>query len=209
MSTKTEILNMALSHLGISKLVANFVTEDSVEAKAGRLFFDIARDNTLRDVPWPFTTVIEALALIEEEPNSEWGYAYQYPSTCLRVRRVLSGIRNDTRQTRIPYKISKGSGGKIIWVDSEDAQIEYTVRAPDPQMYSSNLTMALSLYLAHLMAPTLTAGDRNKLGKRALDLYAWEITRAEANDLNEQQDEEDPLSEFIRAREGELELGES
>lgn len=209
MSTKTEILNMALGHIAVSKRVANFDTEDSEEAKMGRLFFDNARDNTLRDIPWPFTTVIEALALIEEEPNTEWGYAYQYPSTCLRIRRVLSGIRNDTRQTRIPYRISKGTSGKIIWVDSVDAQIEYTVREPDPQMYSSNLTMALSLYLAHLIAPSLTAGDRNKLGARALELFAWEITRAEANDLNEQQDEEEVNSEFIRSREGDLEFGEN
>lgn len=209
MSTKTEILNMSLSHIAISKLVANFDTEDSVEAKAGRLFFDIARDNTLGDFSWSFTTVIEALALIEEEPNTEWGFAYQYPSTCLKIRRVLSGIRNDTRQTRIPYRITRGASGKTIWVDSEDAQIEYTVRVPDPQTYTTYFTMALSLYLAHLMAPTLTAGDRNKLGKRALDLFAWEITRAQATDANEQQDEEEVNSEFIRSREGDLEFGEN
>lgn len=208
MSTKTEILNMALGHLAISKLVANFDTEESVEARMGRLWFDIARDNSLGDFKWSFTTVIEALALIEEEPNTEWGFEYQYPSNCLKLRRVLSGIRNDSRQTRIPYRITRGASGRVIWVDTEDAQIEFTVRVPDPQTYSSFFTMAFSLYLAHLMAPTLTAGDRNKLGKRALDLFAWEITRAQANDANEQQDEEEVESEFIRAREDELELGE-
>ncbi len=71
MSTKTEILNMALAHIGVSKKVGNFDTEDSKEANAGRTFFDIARDNVLRDTQWPFTTKIEALALIEEEPNNE------------------------------------------------------------------------------------------------------------------------------------------
>lgn len=208
MSTKTEILNMALSHIAVSKRVANFDTEDSEEARMGRLFYDSARDNTLGDIVWPFTTKIVALALIEEEPNTEWGYAYQYPQDCITLRRVLSGIRNDTRQTRIPSKIAQGVGGKVIWTDSKDAQVEYTVRDPDPSMYSSYLVMAISLYLAHLIAPSLTKGDRNKLGARALELFAWEMTRAEAHALNEQQDEEEVESEFTRAREGDLSQGE-
>ena len=208
MSTKTEILNMALSHIAVSKRVANFDTEDSEEARMGRLFYDVARDNTLGDIVWPFTTKIVALALIEEEPNTEWGYAYQYPSDCITLRRVLSGIRRDTRQTRVSTKIAQGAGGKVIWTDSEDAQIEYTVRNPDPSMYSSYIVMALSLYLAHLIAPSLTKGDKNKLGERALRLFEWEMTKAEAHALNEQQDEEAPESEFVRAREGNLSLGE-
>ena len=200
-SSKAHIVNISLSHLSISKTVAILATKRSEEAITARLFYDVAMEATLRDFPWPFATRILALALVEENPNDEWNFSYRYPTDCLEIRRILSGIRNDTRQSRVPYRILSDEQGSLVYTDKENAEIEYTVNAVSPQFYSADFVMAFSLYLAHLMAPRLTGGDPYKLGARALGLYDLEISRAVKNAFNEQQIEEPPESEFIRARE--------
>lgn len=200
-SSKVGIVNIALSHLSIGKTVAVLETEKSEEAVTARLFYDVAREATLREFPWPSSSRVIAIALVEEAPNSEWAYSYRYPTDCLKIRRILSGIRNDTRQSRIPYRILSDEQGSLVYTDKENAEIEYTVNAVSPQFYSADFVMAFSLYLAHLMAPRLTGGDQFKLGARALGLYDLEISRAVKNAFNEQQIEEPPESEFIRDRE--------
>lgn len=200
MPSKVEIVNITLSHLAVGKEVANLETEKSEEAAAARRVYEMAKDFCLREVYWPFATKITALALIEEEPNTEWGYSYRYPTDCLRVRRVLSGLRNDTRQSKVTYKIAQDSAGLLLFTDSENAQIEYTIRADNPQLYPADFVMALSYYLAWMMAPRLTGGDQFKLGEKALKMYDVFIKKAAANAFNEEQAEEEVESEFERER---------
>lgn len=200
MPSKVGIANLTLSHLAISKEIANLETENSEEARTIRRLYETAKDATLRDFPWPFATRQAVLALLEIEPTTEWGYSYRYPSNCLYIRRILSGIRNDSRQSRAPYKIAQDDSGLIIYTDQQDAEIEYTVRADNPQLYTSDFIMAFSLYLASLAAPRLTGGDQFKLGDRALRLYRFEIGRAVSRAMNEEQVEEPVEAEYIRAR---------
>lgn len=200
MSSKTEILNMALSHIGIGEEVGNIGTEKSEEAQAGRRFYDIASQVVSTAIPWPFLTKIQALALIETEPNTEWGYSYRYPSDCTNIRRILSGVRNDSRQTRSPYKIAQDSSGLIIFSDERDAVAEYRVLPNNPQIYPADYTLAFSLWLAVLMAPRLTKGDPKGLRTKSFELYRFEIDAAKTRALNEQQDEEEPEADWIAGR---------
>lgn len=87
MSSSTEISNMALSHLAISREIAALDTERSQEAQACRRFYETVRKTVLRDYPWPFATKFATLALVEDDPNSEWDFSYRYPSDCLNARR--------------------------------------------------------------------------------------------------------------------------
>ncbi len=201
-SSKLEIVNLALSHIGVGNEVAIFDTEKSEEANCARRFYKISVERTLRDAAWPFATKIAALALIEEEPNTEWGYSYDYPVDCLAFRRVLSGIRLDTRQSKSPYRIAKGpTNKKIIFSDEQDAIAEWTVDVVAQEaLFDADFAMAVSLYLAARMAPRLTKGDQFKLGKEAMEQYLVEISVARLNAYNEEQSEEETESEFIRAR---------
>lgn len=192
---------MALSHLGVGKEIANLETERSQEAAACRRFYDVALEATLRDRAWPFATKIAALGLIEEDPNSEWGFSYRYPTDCLKIRRLLSGTRNDNRQSRMPYKLGQDSSGRLIWTDLEDAECEYTILADEPGLYPPDFTLALSFRLASYVAPRVTGGDPFKMGDRALQMYAAELGLASQSSFNEEQAEEEVQSEFIRGRE--------
>lgn len=199
-SSKVAIVNMGLSHIGIAKEISNFDTEQSQEAFCARRYYDVALEKVLRDFNWPFATVIATLSLIETDPNDEWGYSYIYPVDCLKLRRILSGIRNEDKSTQVPLKLGKASTGRIIWTDKEDAQMEYTGTVTDPSLYPPDFTVAFSQYLAYLMAPRLTGGDPFNLREKAYKAYLVEISVAKASSSNEEKREEPPDSEFITIR---------
>jgi hypothetical protein len=200
--TETEVANLMLSHLGVGTEIGDIGTENSAEALAARRFKDVSRRATLRDFGWPFAAKITDLTLKEEEPNVEWAYSYNYPSDCLRFKRILSGTRNDTRQTRVPYKIGNETEGTVIYADKEDAQAEYTIDISDTTRCPDDFILAWSMRWAQYCAPLLTAGDPFKLTERLKALYEYELSRARASALNEEQPEEDPDAELIRARDG-------
>lgn len=199
-ASKTEIANLAISHLGVAKEIGNLDTEKSQEAGACRKFYDLALETTLRDFDWPFATKYETLGLIESDPNDEWDFSYRYPSDALKIRKILSGTRNDTRQSRIPFVEGQDNSGKLIFTDQEDAQVKYTPFTTNVALYPPDFIMALSLRLAAYVAPRITGGDPFKMGDRAIKLYMYELSKAESNSGNEEQEEENPESEYIRAR---------
>jgi hypothetical protein len=203
MATDTVICNMALGHLGSTKEIGDLETERSAEAIVCRRFYETIRTQTLRDFPWPFATKIAELNLLDESPNEdEWAYAYRYPTDCLSIQRIVSGIRNEAAEQRVPYKIVRDDDGLVILTDQSEAVLQYTVDLDDESQYPPDYVMALSLHIAAVIAPKLTGGDQFRLGERARQLYEIALTKAAANSQNEQQQEVDPESEYIRARMG-------
>ena len=200
-TSNTEIANMAIAHLGTGLEIANLDTEKSEEAAACRRFYDVALDATLRDCNWPFTTKIADLGLVEETPNEEWDYSYRYPSDCITLRKIQSGIRNETRQSRVPYKLGRDDTGLLVFTDEDEAIIEYTYRETDPLRYPADFVIALSLKLAFMIAPRLSKGDPFKIKQELQREYLMSIGMAKAAAFNEEQADEEPDSEFIRIRE--------
>jgi hypothetical protein len=200
-ASSTEICNLALSHLGVGKEIANLDTEQSQEASACRRFYETARDACLRDFSWPFAMRYDELALVEEDPNDEWLFSYRYPTNCMRILKILSGTRNDTRQTRVPYEIAQDDQGRLLFTDQENAEIRYIYKETDPDKYTPDFILALSYRLAYYIAPRLTAGDPFSRGPASLEAYQIELSRAAANAVNEGQVEEEVNSELQRARE--------
>lgn len=208
------VCNMALRHLGISKVI-QALTEASQEAKACAAFFENTRDEVLGDYPWPFAMALATPALVAGSATApattEWQYSYRLPTDTIRVRRILSGaLRDDTRETRIPFRTAQDASGALLYTDVETQaatatsnatpEIEYTREMDDPSMWPADFAQAVALKLAHYTAPSLTAGDQFKLGARAFALYRGMISSAAANDLNAAGRDIEPDSEFIRAR---------
>lgn len=195
---------MAISHLGQGQEISNVDTERTAEALACRRFYDIALASTLRDVDWPFARKTSFLGLIEtfSSSTSEWTYSYRYPSDCVRIRRIKSTLRNDSRQSRVSYNIYQDDVSRIIYTDAENAEAIYTKSVEDPSFYTPSFTLALSFRLAGLVAPRITKGDPFGMRKSALDMYDLEISRAKASSFNEEQSDEEVDSEFVRSRGG-------
>ncbi len=201
MASITDVCNMALSHLGISKEIGNVTTEQSTEAAACRRFYDSTRESVLTDYAWPFAARFYILNLVEESPNNEWAYSYRYPSGCLTIRRILSGLREDTDDSKIPYKIAQDDQGILIYTDKEDAEVEYTADVDDEDLFSASFKLALSYRLAGYIAPRLTAGDPFKLGDKAMAKYELEISKAVATAFNENKMNSPQNTPSIQARE--------
>lgn len=201
-SSKTQIANLAISNLGIGKEISDLDSDSSEEARACRRYYEEARDTVLRDFPWPFATKIATASLIEEDPVTEWNYSYRYPSDCLMIRKLLSGQRNDSRNSRVPYRIASDDSGRLFYTDLEDAEFEYTSRNESVEMYPSDFVVALSYRLAAYIAPRISGGDHINMHERMMGMYMQEISNAQANSFNEEQVDQVVDSEFIRAREG-------
>jgi hypothetical protein len=205
MASTTETCNLALSHLGVGKRIAS-LTESGREAEACNLFYEHARDELLRDFPWPFAKRNAYLGLVttlgdSDHPTTEWQYSYRYPSDCLLARKILSEVRNDSRSSRWSYDLAADDQGTLIYSDKEEANLEYTsTLAQNPARWHSDFTMALSYRLAAYIAPLLSKGDPFKVGDKAMALWMRSNAKAMANAGNEVQMDEAPESDFILAR---------
>jgi len=199
-TSDTEIANFAIAHLGISKPIGNLTTESSAEANACRQFYESARDESLRSFNWPFARRYVDLALIESDPTDEWAYSYRYPSDCMMIRKIFNGIRNPTQKQVEKYWLGSDSTGRLIYVDYQNASLEYTVRITDVLQFHQDFVMALSYLIAFYVAPLITRGDPYKLSERMFQFYRVSMSRAMANEYKEQQKDEFPDPSLIEAR---------
>lgn len=185
----------------MGKEISDIETEKSQEASACNRYYSDAIESTLSDAWWPFATRIKALELIETNPNNEWNYSYRYPSDCLTLRKIQSGIRNDTHESRVPYLIASDDAGRIVFTDQQNAICEYTKNISDVSLFNAEFRLAVSFRLAAYIAPRLTNGDPFSLRDKAMNAYYAEVSRAKANFLNEASPGVLPESQFINIRE--------
>lgn len=201
MNSKTDICNLAISHLGSGVEISDFETDLSEEAKACRVYYDMCRDIVLRDFWWPFARKIVTLGLVDEDPDNEWGYSYRYPSDALMIRRLQSGTRNDTRQSEIVFNVASDDDGSLVLTDAREAIAEYTFRNENVSRYPADFVEALSYRLAAFISPRICGGMAANKKTEMMQLYSLATGKASANAANEMKADEQPESEFIRARE--------
>ncbi len=200
MASKVGICNIALGFLGIGDEIANFDTEKGAAPRALRRHYPETLKEALRDFTWPFAKKTAVLGLVAADPTEEWAFAYRYPVDCLYARRIPSGIRNETRDQRIAYELGADSQGQLVYTDQEDAQLEYTFLAEDPQRWPADFARAFAYLLSTAIGPSIMAGDPFNMIAKNLQLYDLEIRKARVNAANEQQRDEEPEADTIRGR---------
>lgn len=194
---EVSISNMALRRLGVSLRISALDEDSESAALCNEVYADL-RDEVLRAWPWPFATTVVALALIEEEPTTEWGYAYQMPSDCLRSLRIVDHHRFVNPDRRIPFKIVAGDNGKVIHTNQPEAELEYIKAITDPARFDGDFASALAWRMA--MEIGLPLARDQALTDRATQYYIAAVRGAEANAMNESYPDEDPDAGYIRAR---------
>jgi hypothetical protein len=202
-SAKIDICNMAISHLAVGEEINDFDTDATESAQACRRFYDPARLKVLRDFDWPFASATVALSLVETDPTVEWGYSYRYPADALSLRRMPNGAtRVDTQLSRALYSIGRDSAGKLIYAATADAEIQYTFDEDDAERFPPDFVIALSFYLAYLIANRVAGGgDVRKLKTDAYAGYRVALLEAMANAANEEPSDPPPEAEMISVRE--------
>lgn len=204
MSSKVDICNLAISHVGSGLSISNFDTDQSEAARTCRLFYEACRKSVLRDFDWQFASRIRALSLIESSPltdlGEEWSYSYAYPTSCLKFRRILSGSRTDTNSTKIRYKIANTDVGKVIYTDEPDANCEVTEDISETGRFDEDFVLAFSYRLGSLIAPRLAAGDKQRMAANAYQMYTAMIQQARSNSFSEDQSQDITFGDLYDAR---------
>ena len=201
----TQIANLALRHLGNSNEIADILTERGQEARAARAFYDIARDETLRDCKLPSTRRYAALALVENNPAGEYLFSYRLPIDCVGVRGLVLPRIASSYAAGIStplYKLTSDDSGGLILTNIEDVTIEYTARITNVDTFPADFKMALSFKLAFLMAPSITGGDPFKRGPICAQAYDLSVSKAKTNAYNEEPSSQAPPSELVSAHFG-------
>ena len=200
MATKTSICNMALTHISAKNQVSNITTDTSTEAKTCRVFYDDALKYVLADIDWGFATGRKTLAELSETAPDDWDYVYTYPNNCLKAREIFDGNRR-AGTVKIPFEVGLNSDNtvKVIYTDQSQAQLRYTANISDPNLFPPGFVMALSRYLAYLIAMPLT--KKQSVEDKAKQKYMETKKMAEVIDAHEETYDDMPDSELIRERE--------
>lgn len=194
-TSAVAICNLALARCGVSSTIAS-LTEASQEALACNAVYEQARDEVLRDFPWPFATKYAVLGLVEEAPTIEWAYSYRYPSDCLRALRLVSG--DPTGRTRVPYRLGHDASGRLLFTNQQNAQLAYTARFTDPAHFDPTFTSALAWRIAIDIAAPLARSDSQR--QRAEQGYGMTLSQARVDALNEEAEDTPPDASWIADR---------
>lgn len=194
----TRVVNLALSHLGISKQITALDTDAGVEATLARLHYGIVLEAVLRDFTWPFCTRYADLVLVAGTPtvpvNRDWQYSYRTP-TDMRFARRLVNTEEDTKRGYDPnppeYRLGSDATGVLLFTDevigdNTPVQLEYTVRLDCPASAGdAQFRLALSWALAHALSAPLTRDIKKT--EECLRMYLHTLDVARGGSAKEQQ----------------------
>lgn len=198
-ASKIVAANMALALVGSKTIVS--IDEASQEGKVCNLHIDHVLDEVLRDYPWPRCTKTATLALVAEDPTTEWAYSYRLPSDCVMPQRIVSALGlSEKKADRVPYEIHGDSSGGLLLTNWDEVVLQYTWRNENWEHFPIDMVRAIAAKLAFYIAPRLTEGDPFQLQNRALEIYRMTLGDAAANSGNEVNAYNSADTETIAAR---------
>ena len=166
MSSKIDVFNMALGHIGTSSTVADEL-ERSPERVICSRYFDTCRDAlfSYKDMRWGFATSRVILADLGDPPLG-WGYRYRYPNDCINALEIVGSTgRTEPVELRPKFEIQYETDGRVILADIEAAELIYTKRIEEVERWPSSFVEAMGYRLASMIVMPLKNdnGSRNDL----------------------------------------------
>ena len=223
-----DVYNLALSYLGTSQRVQS-LTEQTPAAGYCNTFYPRARKFVLEQGYWSFATRAVALALLVDQVNAAssaaiiypgWRFIYSRPNDCLKAQAVTSqfGIRANPWMSywwqntaprwgpflppwkeSLDYTNVANPGQAIdILTDQDAAWLIYTTDPPNVGLLSETFMDCVALNLALRIAGPVSATPMAKKDTEAKSILA--LSRALAQNLNEEQTDAYPESPSIQAR---------
>jgi hypothetical protein len=221
-ASQQSIYNMALGHISVGPV--SDINENSNAANTLNGFWDACVRETLRAAPWDFNTVYISLAQSATyKIINNYSYAYQYPTNCVRIWKILApisgtsivgvfpGIYPNTsvnswngwnmQSQRFKVRYDPVNNGKVILCNTAQAIGEYSVPITDVTQFDDMFVRALSLRLAAYVCTPLINDDQKAMGLMKLaQESAGEAMRM--NDEEGDTDHNDEQSAFLNARGG-------
>ena len=137
--TDLDLVNVALTRVGMEKLKSLDNTVNSKVIDCAQLQLPVAKRAVLRAADWNCARRRRVLALRAGPDLSlgEWSYTYEVPTDCLAVRRYI-GIHDETKFA--PFSVEKDENfTPILFSNIEQAAIVYTADMTDVNRFDSML----------------------------------------------------------------------
>lgn len=153
----TEICNLALQHLGESRILSIEDSGDKV-SRTCAVNFPQARDEALRSARWPCAKKQAELSKLAQKPLAKWAAAYQLPTDFIRL------IEIEGEDAWSPREYFDQLGNTLVMGSEDDDGpdtiiIEYIRREEDTQLFDPLLVDCVSMLLAIKCARALTGSD--------------------------------------------------
>ncbi len=178
MTTKIDICNLALAHLGQAPILS--LEQENEKARRLNLFYAPVRDEVLRTHNWAFAAVQEPLVLLAEESNGADRLVYKYPAEALFIRRVF-----DQTHSRLEFQefFRPDLHSRVLLTASRQARAVYTRRITDENLFDAAFIKSFSLALACDLAVSLTADTQ--LAALLLQKYTRSLEEARRSNASE------------------------
>jgi hypothetical protein len=203
-SSQTDIYNMALAAIGVSRFITS-PTEGSLQANTCNVFWDSVRDQCLQDAPWGFAMRFAELQLITKTVPG-WLNVYAVPSDCLQAREVsptpsTQNIPWSYRGRKVSFEVieNEAGGGLALACNIDSPTLAYTARIKTVPLWSPAFVNAVSLLLASRIVSPLSS-DPVKYAPLVAKAYEIAISKAAALSMNEGRERPEPDSELISIR---------
>jgi hypothetical protein len=154
-SSKNDICNLALGHLGNYGTISNIDTPRKQHEITFALWYDISREAFLKIAMPNFALARKRIALVSETPPYPFTYSYEYPSDCLKVLGI--GAVEDKKND---YTVE--ANRLYTDVEYEDGlPLRYIKNITDVNSMSPEFIVGFSWYLAGNVALIITQ-DKDK-----------------------------------------------
>lgn len=198
MSSKVDIANLALTHIGGASRGIVSLTENTPAAIACNSFFDSCRDDVFSESQWPFASVSQPL-LTAPEVVLGWTYIYAYPPKAARVWNVYNEATvNKKHEQEFEVKFIAGVNRRVICSNNPSAYADYTFKVEDTTIYDPKFVMALSYRLAAAIAFTLTGSP--EVGEKLMLIYNGMLSEAKRLSGSEKIKKPEQTSSSVNSR---------
>lgn len=192
MASEVELCNMALSNIRAGSI--NSFNEASLQAQQCKLKYPFLRDMLLRDVPWNFAHKVDPLALLTDDLFN-WAYAYQYPSDCLYINKLILSfetfgsageIYTPDLDRQVKYEIQNVDGNRVIAANEPGLRVSYRKRVTDPNLFDTLFIQTfVQLLTSELAIPIVGAEVGRQFRSDAFKIYKSYLEEATATNGNE------------------------
>lgn len=201
MTTESDLVNRAYAQIGES-VVLSSLSEDSVEARNGKVAYERARDYIINSFPWSFCKKRISPALMESGIE-QYRYCYALPSDFVNILALFPFGASADYQSDTAYNFTRQiqassilvedyviephpQAVRAIYTNAENPTLYYTASIVDPNLFSEHLKEAIVYTTAdYLLA--VTVGGSNILNQSTVlkKMAETETKKAQALDLND------------------------
>lgn len=182
---EVDVCNLALAHLGDTGNITSIAPPDgSADAALCAQFIDIAVQTMLERYDWAFAS--KRLLLTEQtNDRSDWLYRYAFPDVPMAAIRVLQQDAESDPAKKEPYvvEVDPSTDEQVIYTNVKGAAIRYTAQVEDLNRWTAQARLALSHWLASMLAGPKQKGDvGSQQAALAQQLAEAHVLRAAAQD---------------------------